>query len=183
MFGVRKGMVLIAGAAGAGVLIWLAGRETGNTIDTAGDYWGAVGALALAGLALASLQFLARVGRGSAPALSPTAILLGFVPALIVAGFVILFAQPAGGWLAGDTRSFAADIGVDGVAADMAQLWPVLPFLLGVLLGLTLDAVPRPAPATRQPPVPVAAGGDGRPRQPVRQPAPRRAPERVGTRG
>jgi hypothetical protein len=185
MFAAKKATMLLVGAGAAGVLVWLAGRVTGTAVDTAGDYWVAVGLLGVAGLVLTSLHQLGRAGGASMRMFSPTAFLIGFVPALVVGGFVIWFAQPAGGWLVGETHGFAADLGVDGVASDLGQLWPVLAFGLGALLGLTLDAVPRVVEAdareaeTRR--VPAYPPVDGQTREPA--PTVTRDRERAGMPG
>jgi hypothetical protein len=104
------------------------------------------------------------------PHLSPTALLFGFLPVLVVGGFIVWYGQPSGGLLVGDTHSFANTIGVDGLVSDLTRLLPVFPFGIGLVLGLTFDALPRPVVAERRTstrPAPAAAPTSGR-REPVR---------------
>jgi hypothetical protein len=150
MFGVRKALMLLAGAGAAGVLVWVATQVMGTTIGSAGEYWAVMGLLAAAGFVLAALHMLGRAGGGMAPHLSPTAFVLGFLPVLVVGGFIVWYGQPSGGWLVGDTHSFASNIGVGGLVSDLTRLLPVFPLGVGLVLGLTFDALPRPVVAERR---------------------------------
>lgn len=170
MFGVRKATMLVLGAGVAGLLIWVATQVMGTQIGSAGEYWAVMALLAAAGFVLAAVHMLGRAGGGMVPHESPTAFLLGFLPVLVVGGFVVWYGQPSGGVLVGDTHSFANTIGVDGLVSDLTRLLPVIPFGIGLVLGLTFDAVPRPvvaerrrAPAT----APATAPTDGHRREPV----------------
>jgi len=164
MFGMRKAMMLLVGAGVAGVLIWLAAQITGKS---AGEYWATMGLLAGAGLALAFLHMVGRAGGRLRPTMSPTAFVLGFLPVLVVGGFVVWYGQPSGGWLVGGIHSFAGDIGVRGLVSDLARYVSVIAFGVGLVLGLTFDSVPRREPAVAERPqttafAPGARTADGR---------------------
>lgn len=171
MFGVRKATMLLAGAGVAGLLIWVATQVMGTQIGSAGEYWAVMGLLAAAGFVLAAVHMLGRAGGGMIPHLSPTAFLFGFLPVLIVGGFIVWYGQPSGGLLVGDTHSFANTIGVDGLVSDLTRLLPVFPFGIGIVLGMTFDAIPRPVVADRRrspSTAPAAAPTNGGRREPVR---------------
>ena len=127
----------LAGAAVAGVLLWLAG-DVGRG-DT-GGYWAAYGIVAAAGLVFALAQMR---GRGGNP---PLMFLLVFLPVLIVAGWMLVAAQPHGNWFRGHVLSWSGDLGLRHVV-DQVDTWlGVLAFGIGSALGLTLEPPPR-APA------------------------------------
>jgi hypothetical protein len=133
-------MSLLVGVAVGGLLIWAAAQIDA---DTRGGYWATLGILAAAGLAV-SLARLARV-RSDAPVQpSIPSFVLGFLPALIAGGWVLLAQQPGDAWLESHLRNWSADLSIDGVVADLGVYAPVLAFGLGTLLGFVLV---RPAPA------------------------------------
>src|SRR5262249_57345903 len=124
---------------------------------------------------LAAVHMLGRAGGGMVPHLSPTAFVFGFLPVLVVGGFIVWYGQPSGGLLVDNTHSFANSIGVDGLVSDLTRLLPVFPFGIGLVLGMTFDVLPRPvvadrrtAPAT----TPATTPTDGRGREPVRTATP-----------
>ena len=171
MFGVRKATMLLTGAGVAGLLIWVATQVMGTQIGSAREYWAVVGLLAAAGFVLAAVHMVGRAGGGMVPHLSPTAFLFGFLPVLVVGGFIVWYGQPSGGLLVGDTHSFANTIGVDGLVSDLTRLLPVFPFGIGLVLGLTFDALPRPVVAERRrtpATAPATTPTNGRRREPVR---------------
>jgi hypothetical protein len=136
MVDVTRALFTLAGATAAGVLIWTATRVD---IDGNGDYWGAVGLLAGGGLVLALSQLLGGWTKWGWPRISAPVFVLAFVPALIAAGWVLAFNQPASNWLADHIQEWSSDLGIDGLVDDLDAAWPVLAFGLGLLLGFTLD--------------------------------------------
>ena len=89
MNGMTRAGATLLGAAGAGVLLWLAaqlGRQTN------GSYWAAYALVAAAGLVFAVSQWRGRTG------FPPGMLALGFLPVLVVAGWVLLAMQPDGNW-------------------------------------------------------------------------------------
>src|SRR5918997_6352170 len=95
MYGLTRGTVTLLGAATAGFLLWLASQ---TDADGQGGYWTWVGLLAGAGLVMALSQLLGGWTKWGWPRLTVTVFLLGFLPALVVGGLVLLAAQPDGGW-------------------------------------------------------------------------------------
>jgi hypothetical protein len=133
MYGLTRGTTTLAGAAGAGVLLWLASQfET----DATGEYWAAVGLVAAAGLMMAVSQLLGGWTKWGWPRVSGAVFLLAFLPVLVVGGFVLLHTQP-------DPDSFGAgwagDLGADGLADDLGSLWPAIAFAVGLVFGLSFD--------------------------------------------
>jgi hypothetical protein len=125
-------MTLI-GAAGAGLLLWLASQ---TDADSLGGYWAQLGLIAAAGLALAASQLLGGWTKWGWPRVSGSVFLLGFVPALVAGGLVLLHAQPdAGAWGTG----WAGDLGADGLAEDLTAVLPGIALCLGLLFGFTFD--------------------------------------------
>jgi hypothetical protein len=150
MYGLTRGAITLVGVIVAGFLIWLgvdplSGESTGR-----GEFWWAVLMCALAGLVIALSQVLGGWTKWGWPRLSLNVFLLGFLPALIAGGWVLLWAQPADGPLAGDVRDWSSDLGIDGVTGDLAIASLAIAFGLGLVFGLTIDttgpAVRRRAP-------------------------------------
>jgi hypothetical protein len=140
MYGLTRGTTTLIGAAAAGLLIWLASQF--DIDSTNGDYWAWVGFLAGAGLVMALSQLLGGWTKWGWPRISASVLLLGFVPALVAGGLVILHAQPDGGF----GQGWAADIGVDELADDLIAVLPAITFALGLIFGFTFDTTgPRVA--------------------------------------
>jgi hypothetical protein len=157
MYGLARGPITLIGAAGAGVLLWLASR---TDHDSLGGYWAMLGLTAAAGLALALSQLLGGWTKWGWPRVSVSVFLLGFLPALVVGGLVLLHAQPQGTDAWG--RGWAGGLGADSLADDLTSVVPAIALGLGLLFGFTFDTtgprgrrevirepeqVPAPAPA------------------------------------
>lgn len=132
MYGLTRGTVTLLGAATAGFLLWLASQ---TDADGLGGYWTWLGLLAGAGLVMAFSQLLGGWTKWGWPRVTGTVFLLGFVPALLIGGLVLLQAQPDGAWGTG----LAGDLGAEGLAEDLTGVLPALAFGLGLLFGLTFD--------------------------------------------
>jgi hypothetical protein len=78
--------------------------------------------------------------------LSPGTFVLGFLPVLIVAGWILMATQPGNGWHEGTMVSWSHDIGLMGIVHSLGLWHGVLAFGFGLVLGSCLDAVPTPAP-------------------------------------
>jgi hypothetical protein len=144
MYGVTRATTTLLGAGLAGLLVWLASQMD---TDDLGEYWAFVGFLAAAGLTMALSQLLGGWTKWGWPRVSAHVFLLGFVPVLIVALWVILAAQPESGWLQGEAEDWAGDIGLDGLLDDLRSLMPVLAFGTGLVFGFTFDTTgPRTEP-------------------------------------
>jgi hypothetical protein len=78
---------------------------------------------------------------------------LGFLPALIAAGWVIVARQPGNSWPESHVRNWSGDLSLGSVVADLGVYFPVLAFGLGTLLGFVFT---RPA-VVPSPPAEVVA--------------------------
>jgi drug/metabolite transporter superfamily protein YnfA len=96
-------MITLLGAAGAGFLVWLA---TQVSEDTNGGYWAVYGLIAAAGLVMAFSQILGGWTKWGWPRLSVNVFLLGFLPVLITAGWVLVATQPEANWLRDHVRGY-----------------------------------------------------------------------------
>lgn len=133
MYGLTRGTMTLIGAAGAGLLLWLA---TQLDTESNGEYWTLVGLVAAAGLAMALSQLLGGWTKWGWPRISGSVFLLGFIPALVVGGLVLLHAQPDSGAFG---AGWASDLGIDGLAEDLTTVLPAIAFGLGLLFGFTFD--------------------------------------------
>ena len=127
----------LLGAAAAGVLLWLAGNV--GHADNRG-YWAAYGIVAAAGLVFALAQTR---GRDGSPILL---FLLVFLPVLVVAGWVLVSAQPDGNWFRSHALAWSGDLGIRHVVEHVAIWVGVLAFGIGYALGLTLEPPRRAVP-------------------------------------
>jgi hypothetical protein len=133
MYGLTRGTVTLIGVAIAGLLLYVASQFD---VDTEGQYWAWVGFMAAAGLVMALSQLLGGWTKWGWPRVSASVFLLGFLPALVVGGLVLLHAQPDGGVFG---QAWADDLGVDGLARDLVSVLPAIAFGLGLAFGLTFD--------------------------------------------
>lgn len=134
MNGMTRAGATLLGAAAAGALLWLAaqlGRHTN------GGYWAAYGLIAAAGLLFAVSQWRGRSG------FPPGMLGLGFLPVLIVAGWVLVGMQPGGNTFRAHVLSWSGDIGVVDVLRDLGTWLGVLAFGIGYTLGAALEPAPR----------------------------------------
>lgn len=151
MYGLTRGMFTLIGAAGVGVLLWLASQlDIGET----GEYWAWVGLLAAGGLAVALSQLLGGWTKWGWPRVSPSVFLLGFLPAFVVGVLVLLHAQPDSGAVG---TGWAGAIGLGAVADDLsATVLAAIAFGLGLAFGLTFDTTgPRVRAIAHDEPLPV----------------------------
>ena len=133
MYGITRGLATLIGAAVAGFLIWLA-TQIGTA--TTGDYWLTYGLVAAAGLTFALSQLLGGWTKYGWPRLSAGVFLLGFLPVLLVGGFVLLAQQP-GEFL--NTSNLAQDLGVAWLVDDLGELLAPIALAIGLVLGFTFD--------------------------------------------
>lgn len=138
MIGLTRGIATLIGAAVAGFLIWL-GAQIGT--ETAGDYWLTYGLVAAAGLTMALSQLLGGWTKWGWPRISAGVFLLGFLPVLLVGGWVLLARQPAD-FL--NTSNWSRDFGVMGVVGSLGEFLAAVAFGIGLTFGFTFDtAGPR----------------------------------------
>ena len=140
MIGVTRGLTTLAGAAVAGLLLWIA-TQIGT--ESNGAYWATYGVIAAAGLTMALSQLLGGWTKWGWPRVSPGVFLLGFLPTLVAGGWVLLARQPAD-WM--NTSNWSRDIGIHGVVADLGNILPAIAFGIGLTFGFVFDtAGPRRA--------------------------------------
>jgi hypothetical protein len=136
MYGLTRGMVTLLSAAVAGFLVWLA---TQISDSSNGGYWGVYGLIAAAGLIMALSQILGGWTKWGWPRLSVNVFLLGFIPVLVAAGWVILATQPDANWFRDHVRGWSNDIGIQGLVRDLGEYVAVLAFGIGLVFGYTFD--------------------------------------------
>jgi hypothetical protein len=174
LYDATRGLTLALAAGLAGLLLYLA-TLVGQ--QTTARFWEEMGIVAAAGLVLGLAPVLGGWSSGLRLRLSPGTFLLGFLPVLVVVGWILMATQPGSGWHEGTVVSWSHDIGLMGVIHDLALWHGVLAFGFGLALGYTLDAVPVPVAVAE--PVPVAT----RDRELVDEqagPRYRQSPTRVG---
>ena len=142
----RAGATLL-GAALAGFLLWVAAQigrgEHGRLLGRVRDRCRRWRRLRVS-------QLRGRTGH------PPGMFLFGFVPVLIVAGWVLLGMQPHGNWFRSHVLSWSGDMHIGDVVHDVGMWLGVLAFGIGYTLG----AVFEPAPRRRTVVAPVAATHD-----------------------
>jgi hypothetical protein len=142
MYGLTRGITTLIGVAAAGGLIWLASWM--GPRDSVSDYWIAMGLVAGAGLALAISQLLGGWTKYGMPGISPTVLLLGFVPALVAGGWVLVAAQPGTNEARSTISDWSSTIGISDVVADLTPIVGAVALGLGVVFGFVFDtAGPR----------------------------------------
>jgi hypothetical protein len=98
-----------------------------------GGYWGVIGLMALAGVLIGLSQLHGRDG-------NPTAsFIIVFLPVLVAAGWVILAAQPQGGWVRDHVLSWSRGMGIGRAVHNLGEHVAVLGFAVGVVFGLTFE--------------------------------------------
>jgi hypothetical protein len=142
MYGLTRGLTTLIGVAVAGGLIWLASWI--GPRDTVSDYWIAMGLVAGAGLVLAVSQLLGGWTKWGVPRMSPTVLLLGFLPALVAGGWVLVAAQPSTNEARNTISDWSGTIGISGIVADVTPIVGAVALGLGVVFGFIFDtAGPR----------------------------------------
>jgi hypothetical protein len=163
MYGLTRGAATLIGVAIAGFLIWFGADALAGESISKGEFWWAVAMCAVAGLVIALSQLLGGWTKWGWPRISLNVFLLGFLPALIVGGWALLYAQPESGPLAGDIRDWSNDLGIEGVMDDLAAASLAIAFAIGLVFGLTFDTTGPVARDRRGDVVPVDTTADGDP--------------------
>jgi hypothetical protein len=153
VYGVTRATATLIGAGVAGFLIWLATQFGDNST---GGYWARYGIVAGAGLVLALSQLLGGWTKWGMPRLARSVFLFAFVPALIVAGWILVFHEPYPTWFNKHVVSWSGHLGIGGVVGDFRSMLPALALGLGLVFGLSFDTT---GPRLREP---VTAAHDQR---------------------
>jgi hypothetical protein len=143
MYDATRGMMTALAVAVAGFLLWVA-TEVG--MQTTERFWESMGIVAVAGLLFALLPAMGSPIGGLRLRPSAGTFLLGFVPTLVVVGWILLATQPGNGWHEGTLVSWSHSIGVFGLVHALGLWHGVLAFGLGAVLGMSLDSVPAVEP-------------------------------------
>jgi hypothetical protein len=182
MIGTVRGVFTVAGAAAAGLLIWIS-TQIGE--GTTGGYWAVYGILAGAGLTMALSQLFGGWTKWGWPRISAGVFLIGFLPVLVAAGWVLLAGQPDANWFQRHITSWSDDIAIGGLVDDLREYLAVLAFGLGLVFGFTFDTTgPLPRPEFRrrgaeavEEPVPATQAETAEPPEPPAEPPPVPEPE------
>jgi hypothetical protein len=161
MRGLTRGAATLLGVVVAGFLIWWGTSALPSEGDaTIGEFWWAAGLIAAAGLIMALSQLLGGWTKWGWPRISGNVFLIGFLPALIVGGWMVVAAEPGDHWLGSHVRDWSDDIGLESLVGDLIKAWPAIAFGVGLVFGLTFDTTgPRTEPVPeRTEPVPEPAG-------------------------
>ena len=143
MYDVTRGLTLAlaAGLAGLGL-----GGAAQVGMGTTGRFWIAMAIVAAAGFVLALAMHVGTWTKGLRLRVSPTTFVVAFLPVLVCVGWILLASQPGGGVGEGRIDSWSSSLGILGVVHSLGLWSGVLAFGFGVMLALSLDGVPEPAP-------------------------------------
>jgi MFS family permease len=157
MYGLTRATLTLIGVAAAGILIWLATQILPDDVTSAarGEYWAALGLVALGGLAIAVSQLLGGWTKWGWPRVSGNVFLLGFLPTLVVGGWILAAQEPENYWLGRHVRSWSDDLGIEGLVNDLRFMIPAIALGIGLVFGLTFDTT-GPRIPRRMKPVPAA---------------------------
>jgi len=136
MYGLTRGTVTLLGAAGAGLLVWLATQVSDSST---GGYWAVYGLIAAAGLVMALSQLLGGWTKWGLPRLSINVFLIAFIPTLIAVGWVVIAHQPHPNWFRNHVLNWSSDISILGLVRDFAEYASVLAFGIGLVFGFSFD--------------------------------------------
>ena len=139
LYDTTRGLMTALAVGVAGLLLWVA-TQVGQ--QSAGRFWGEMGIVAAAGLVLAVLPGLGSRAPGLRFRFSPGMFLLGFLPTLVLVGWILMATQPGRGWHDGTVASWSRDIGIMGLVHDIGLWHGVLAFGFGLVLGRCFHAAP-----------------------------------------
>jgi hypothetical protein len=155
--GLVRAIATLLGVAAAGLLIWIAQAVTDGPIGdqseaTRGEYWLAVALLAGAGLVLGLSQLFGGWTKWGWPTISPAVFLLGFLPTLVVGGWILLAKQAGSDAQESRVQGWSEDIGIAGLVNDLATFLPAIPLVVGLVLAFSFDTTgPRTQRLRREP--------------------------------
>ena len=144
LYDATRGLMTAAAVGIAGLLLWVA-AQVGQ--QSTARFWEEMGIVAAAGLVLALLPALGGWTNGLRLRVSPGTFVLGFVPTLVLVGWILMATQPGTGWHEGRLVTWSHDLGVMGVVHSLGLWHGVLAFGFGAVLGMSLDSVPAVEPA------------------------------------
>jgi hypothetical protein len=131
-----RALFTLIGVAAAGLLLWLATRFS---LDSTGEFWGAMGLVAGAGLALVLAQLFGGWTKWGLPKVSMAVLLLGWLPAAVVTGWILLTVQPAGGWQQTRFENWSDDLGILDFVNDIGVFQAAVALAFGAVTGFIFD--------------------------------------------
>ena len=134
-----RGVTILVASGVVGVLLWLA-TQVGQ--QSTARFWTSMWIVAAAGLIFALAKTIGGWTSGLRLRMSMGTFLIGFVPSLVVIGWIMLATQPGGGFHGERFASWSSSLGILDVVHDLGLWHGVLAFGLGLVLGLSLDTVP-----------------------------------------
>jgi len=153
-----RGLTLALAAALAGLGLWGASQIGTQTTNR---FWLAMAIVAGAGLVIALANHVGTWTKGLRMRMSPSTFVLAFLPVLVCVGWILISTQPGHGWQEGRVDHWSNSIGILGLVKSIALWHGVLAFGFGLMLGLSFDGVPAPAPAAADVEQPAYAGPMG----------------------
>jgi hypothetical protein len=140
VYGLTRAATTLIGVLAAGLLLWLGTQVLPDSGEaTSGEYWATVGLVAAAGLTMALSQLLGGWTKWGWPRISGMVFLLGFLPALILGGWLLAGGEPGSDWLGRHVRGWSDDMGIDGFVGDLKMMFPAIAFGIGLVFGFTFD--------------------------------------------
>jgi hypothetical protein len=129
MNAMTRPLATLTAAAVGGAGLWLAGHWD---MDTNGGYWAAMGVVALAGMLLGLSQLRAPDTN------TPGMLLVAWLPVTVVAGWVIVTAQPEPNTFRRHLGGWSGDMGIAGAVVHLQPFAMVLAVGIGLVTGFTL---------------------------------------------
>ena len=167
MIGTVRGVFTLAGAGIAGLLIWLT-TQVGT--GTTGGYWEVYGIFAAAGLTMALSQLFGGWTKWGWPRISAGVLLIGFLPVLVVGGWILLAGQPDANWFQRHVVSWSGHAGIDGLVNDLREQLAVIAFGIGLVLGFTFDTKGPRGTVAPEPAAEAVEPVEAPPAEPVSEP-------------
>jgi hypothetical protein len=131
-----RGIFTLLGVIGAGLLLWLASYLD---LQSTGEFWAAMGLVAGAGLALVLAQLFGGWTKWGLPKISLAVLLLGWVPAAVATGWILLTVQPENGWQQARLESWSDSIGILDFVRDIGVFQAGIALAFGVVTGFIFD--------------------------------------------
>ena len=131
-----RAVFTLIGVIGAGFLLWLASYLD---LDSTGEYWGAMGLVAGAGLALVLSQLFGGWTKWGVPKISLAVLLLGWVPAAVATGWILLTVQPENGWQQARLENWSDSIGILDFVQDVGIFQAAVALAFGAVTGFIFD--------------------------------------------
>jgi hypothetical protein len=131
-----RAVFTLIGVLAAGFLLWLASYLN---LDSTSEYWGAMGLVAGAGLALVLSQLFGGWTKWGLPKISLAVLLLGWVPAAVATGWILLTVQPENGWQQARLESWSDSIGILQFVRDVGIFQAAVALAFGAVTGFVFD--------------------------------------------